>query len=209
MRILTFFILSSIVLSGCTMGKSSSPTTDGTQTPTTSYTETIATASSKIKNTPEFEQCMKPNVDMCINMVGNQLAQAQKSTDFCEELTQAESKESCKYGVIMAQTLDQNNVALCDTLNDVYKRECRIAYLANDATNSGDVAKCDALKNEIVVVSGESPVPFDRTEQCKADIIMRKTDAKASDCQILSSPMKEMCVNMVESRADITDTSEN
>ncbi len=142
-------------------------------------------------------------------MVGNQLAQSQKSVEFCDELTQAESKEACKYGIISMQSSEQKNIGLCDTLSDTYKRECRISYLASEASTSGDITKCDALKTEMTVASGEVAMPFDRSEQCKADIIMRKTDAQKSDCAALTSPMKDMCENMIESRVNNSTITDN
>lgn len=190
-------------------GKGTAPESVSLSSTGISYTAVIETASSKIKNTPEFEQCMKPNVEMCINMVGNQLAQSQKSVEFCDELTQPEWKEACKYGLIITQSVEQKNITLCDTLSDTYKRECRISYISQEASASWDITKCDALKAEMETSSGENAFPFDRTEQCKADIIMRKADAKKSDCAALNSPMKDMCENMVESRANMPSTPDN
>ena len=209
MRFLILLLVSSFALTGCMSPKDSSPTQTGPEAAAPSYTEAIESASSKIKNTPEFEACMKPNVDMCINMVGNQLAQAQKSIEFCDELTRPESKEACKYGIVITQSAEQKNISLCDTLSETYKKECRMSYLSQAAAISGDITQCDALKSEMMVASGEIAPPFDRADQCKADIIMRKDDAKISDCDALASPMKDMCINMIESRANRPNISEN
>jgi len=87
MRIIFLLLLSSVFLVSC--GRSPSeklPEPTENQTKDASFVQTLDKASSKIKNTPEFEACMKPSVNMCINQIGNQLARAKNSPEFCDEI---------------------------------------------------------------------------------------------------------------------------
>ena len=70
---------------------------------------------------------------MCISQVGNQLARAQKSVAFCDEMPETSSKDACKYGVVISQVTETKNIDLCNSLSDTYKKECRIGYFMNEA----------------------------------------------------------------------------
>ena len=221
MRIFAFVLFSSLVLASCGMNQSpgrygevppaqiSSSSTSATLATTTlpvgvSYSETLDKTSSKIKNTKEFEECMRPSVNMCVSQVGNQLARAQKSTVFCDEMEVGQSRDACKYGVVMTQVAETQDAKLCESLESTYKRECQRSIILTQAMTSGDPAKCDLLESDAPASSGAISTPLaDRTQQCKADVIMRKPDAKASDCDILKDgPAKSMCQSLLKNRSE-------
>lgn len=200
MRLLLLLLVSSLFLASCSnSNKSELENSSARNTP--SFTQDLAQASSKIKNTPEFEACMRPSVNMCIGQVGNQLARAQNSTEFCDEITDKQGQDACKYGVIMWQVSTTQDIALCDKLDATYKKECRIGLLLTEAIKTKDVTKCDAIKKETLSWSGEQVWPIDRSEQCRSDIIMRNENAKAEDCEVLKDGRsKDMCKAVLSNR---------
>ena len=147
---------------------------------------------------------MRPSVNMCVSQVGNQLARAQKSTVFCDEMEAGQSRDACKYGVVMTQVAETQDAKLCESLESTYKRECQRSIILTQAMTSGNPSKCDLLESGSLVSSGAISNPLsDRTEQCKADVIMRKTDAKPSDCDILKDgPAKSICQSLLKNRAE-------
>jgi hypothetical protein len=103
----------------------------------------------------------------------------------------------------MAQVSETKDIKLCDTLTTTYKKECRISTLLEDAVSSKDLRKCDLIDSEAPSQSGSTDRFADRAEQCRADLIMRKQDAKPTDCDILKSgTSKDMCKAIVKSRAE-------
>ena len=168
-----------------------------------SYVQALEKTSSKIKNTKEFEECMQPSVNMCVSQVGNQLARTQKSTIFCDEMAEGEGRDGCKYGVIMLQVSEMKDIAQCDSLSARYKKECRISILLQTAVSSNDIKKCDLIDSESSSESGSIERSGDRAEQCRADLIMRKQDAKIIDCDILKNgTSKDMCKAIVKNRTE-------
>lgn len=100
MRSYFLLFLIPVVLVSCSWGSPQTP--DDTLSSTgkkisISYTEEIQKASSKIKDTPEFNDCLRPSVNMCLNQVGTQIARAQKSEEFCNEITDIGNREGCKF----------------------------------------------------------------------------------------------------------------
>jgi hypothetical protein len=139
----------------------------------------------KIKDTKEFEECMQPSVNMCINQVGNQLARAQKSTTFCMEMSDVSAQDACKFGVIMASVADNKDPKLCDSLPESYKKNCLMSIVLQDAMTSGDLTKCDGLSSLVETTGPSIDIGTDRVEQCKSNIIIQKQDAKVADCDKL------------------------
>lgn len=76
--------------------------------------ETLKNLSSKTKDTPEFNACLQTNINMCVQSSVMQIAQKNKSPEFCDELSSNEQKESCKFAVIMGIIQTNWNIALCD-----------------------------------------------------------------------------------------------
>lgn len=144
---------------------------------------------------------MLPSVNMCISQVGNQLARTQKSVAFCDEMPEASSKDACKYGVIISQVTEMKNIDLCNSLSETYKRECRIGYFMSEAITLENTEKCNAISNETLSQSGVVDTQIDRAEQCRSNVIMRKTDAKITDCDVLKEGQsKDMCIAIMKNR---------
>ncbi len=204
MRIFFLIFSLSFVLVSCGSKTSPVQTQDvSMNTQGVSYNETLEQTSSKIKNTQEFEDCMRPSVNMCVNQVWNQLARAQKSTVFCDEMASWEWRDGCKFGVIMSQVSASKDIKQCDILSDTYKKECRISTLLEAAVSANDVKKCDLIESEMSSKSGGNDWQGDRAEQCRADLIMRKQDAKFTDCDILKNgTTKDMCKAIVQNRTE-------
>lgn len=199
MRIFLLILSVSLVLTSCS-SKSSSPTQWEKTVVKWNYNDVLENTSTKIKNTPEFEECMRPSVNMCVNQVGNQLARSQKSIDFCDEMMQWSGRDGCKFGVIMSQVAESKDIKQCDTLADTYKKECRISILLAQAVSANDLKKCDLIDAE-TAESGSTDRSNSRADQCRADLIMRKQWAKPADCDILKNGVsKDMCKAIVENR---------
>ena len=215
-----FLLLVSIVfvLASCTMGKTSTPTSQNTSTspsgqaaPAVSYTEDLKNASSKIKNTSEFENCMKPSVNMCLNQVGNELARTQKSPAICDELMDQSSKDSCKFGVVMMQATESKDIKTCDTLNSTYKRECRLAILRNQAVEKKSLKSCDEMSIEFASVSGslDKNMQTMQIDQCKLNVLQSNSEFSAEDCMaITDKSMLSMCESIIKNRPQINKASE-
>jgi hypothetical protein len=139
---------------------------------------------------------------MCIGQVGNQLAREQNSTEFCDEITDKQGQDACKYGVVMSQVSANQDIKLCDKLDGTYKKECRIGLLMMAAIDTKDITKCDAIKNETMSGSEDQAWAIDRSEQCRSDIIMRNENSKVEDCEVLKSwRTKDMCKAVLTNRS--------
>lgn len=209
----SFFLLVCLtsVLASCSSGASpkvvvpsADPTNSSVQTaPAVSYTEDLKNASSKIKDTPEFENCMKPSVNMCLSQVGNQLARDQKSPAICDELMDQSSKDSCKFGVIMIQATESKDIKTCDNLSDTYKHECRLALLRQSAVDKKSIQACDDLKSEFSSVSGslDASIETMQIDQCKMNVLQSDANLSSSECTSLSDKnMQTMCVDLLKNR---------
>jgi hypothetical protein len=86
----------------------------------------------------------------------------------------------------MMQVAEKGDAKLCDTLSESYKKNCQSSLLLQVAITSGDTTKCDALRPFYESTdSGSIAVNMDRVDQCKNDVIIRKQNAKLSDCDAL------------------------
>ena len=202
MRFLLALSLCSVVLLSSCMSREK----EMDRTPVTSpkYVQELSRASSKIKDTQEFEACMQPSVNMCVNQVGNQLARTNKSVAFCDELSTPEGKDACKYGVVSLEAVDKKDIKLCDTLTDSYKKECRIMITRMSAVDSGDIKKCDAIASEMGASGSVSAIEKSRVDQCRFDTIVRKnpTDAKVCDA-IDDENIAKMCTSMIKMQREV------
>lgn len=80
------------------------------------YETTLSEASEKIKNTAEFDECMRPQAEMCISQVGNTLAQAKNDINFCGELPTGE-KENCEYIITLLSAKKSTDISICNVLS--------------------------------------------------------------------------------------------
>lgn len=206
MRIIFPLILASLFLFSSCMGGEKKEMIQMTPSESPKYAQDLSKASSKIKNTKEFEACMTPSVNMCLNTIGNQLAREKKSAAFCDEITSMEGKDACKYGVVSLEAIEKKDSNLCNTLSDPYKKECRISIMRIQAVESGDATKCEAINSEISL-SGTTDLDKNRVDQCKFDMIMKKTPNDPKMCGILKeNTIKNMCESMMKIQANIPAT---
>jgi hypothetical protein len=182
------------------------PTTDTptTQATTTikNYETTLETASSKIKASDEFRSCMDMNVNMCIQNAGMQLAQKNKSAEFCKELTSPDQQESCTFAVTMMNAQEKKDASLCDTLSDSYKRQCRMSMVRSEATEKKDIKICDQLEQSSSgTVTGMRDTVRD---DCKMNVIMMDTTATAKSCNTIDDDqLQKMCTTMLSNRNNL------
>lgn len=193
-------LLAALLLASCSM----SPTeTTLMSTSSGSFVEVINATSPKIIQTKEFESCMAPTVNMCIKQVANDIARTDGSVSFCDELKDEKSRESCKFGVIIRQLDESNDINLCDTLSEELKHECRIVILTKEATESWDIEKCDLLQQEFPTQSGAKVETNERVDLCRMALIMQNSDAVVWDCDVLdNSGQKNTCISMIRNRYD-------
>ncbi len=170
----------------------------------TGYIQDLENAPIRIKATKEFESCMKPSINMCLHQATNQLARDQKSTSLCNELSDASNRDACKFGVISSQTTDMSTINLCDELNDILKKECRINIFQSEALKSSDIKKCDKIWWEFSSWSNDI-LSSDRIDQCKMNFIIQKKDpSNYKECDLIkNSTTKDMCRSLVKSKMTI------
>lgn len=211
MRSFLLILCMTFVLASCTLGKTSTgtpsqnlpATPSGQAAPAVSYTEDLKNASSKIKDTAEFENCMKPSVNMCLNQVGNELARTQKSPAICDELMEQSSKDSCKFGVVMMQATESKDVKTCDTLNTLYKHECRLAILRGQAVDKKSLKLCENLNAEFSSASGsvDTEIQVMQVDQCKMSVLQSGPEFGSQDCSaIIDKNTHSMCESIMKNR---------
>jgi hypothetical protein len=178
------------------------PTDTTTTTPTNapagdqkSFANVLQEASSKIKDTQEFEDCMRPSVNMCLNQVGNELARKNKSVEFCNEMSEPTMQDACKFGVVMSSVTEWGDIKVCDTLSPTYKESCRSTMIMQSASASGDITKCDAL-------STSEDQNLNKKDQCYMMVISRDPKATAQSCEkITVQQEKTMCEMFMKNRS--------
>lgn len=192
-RFFTFLLCSVLFLSACGRWDDSH-----TGAPEPKYAQDLSQASEKIKQTKEFESCLEPSVNMCINKVANELARSAKSVDFCNELKESAAKDACTFGVISLLASEKSDISLCDPLAPQYKKECRIMIMSSEARASGKLESCDKLANEFSV-SSEANLDMSRVDQCRLQVILAKDKKDKDLCDtIKTKSLQDMCLNMIK-----------
>ncbi len=207
--------LSCLILGSCTFGLSEkSPSAQDEWTGAIAkswssqkdYKSSLDTASSKIKNTQEFGNCMETSVNMCIQSVWMQLAQKNKDVTLCNELPNVDQKESCKFGIVMTDAIEKQNPELCKTLSATYAKQCSIEIYRNQALKNKDTELCKKIND--IENQGTGSINQNQTapimgwaDQCVFTIIMSDTGSTEKDCtKINNDPMQEMCKTSIKNR---------
>lgn len=68
-----------------------------------SYQEVLEQSSKKITDTPEFNSCITPHINMCTQSVARDIAQRDNNIDFCQELSNESDKASCAFGIVIGK----------------------------------------------------------------------------------------------------------
>ena len=142
---------------------------------------------------------MDMNVNMCIQNAGMQLAQKNKSAEFCKELTSPDQQESCTFAVTMMNAQEKKDKSLCDTLSDTYKKQCTMSMIRSEASEKKDIVICDQIEQS---GSGEVTGMRDRArDDCKMNVIMMDMTATAKSCDAIDdTQIQKMCTTMMGSR---------
>jgi hypothetical protein len=144
----------------------------------TSYKQDIENFSEKIKNSEEFNGCMKQHATMCIQSVGMEMAQKAKDVNFCKELSGKDQQLSCEFAIAMITAQEQNNDKVCDTLTDeYYARQCKIQLYKQDATNKKDINVCNKIDVLLQNGSGSRDTGTEK-DQCILQYVMSVESSK-------------------------------
>lgn len=199
-------LLTLISLGSCTMGadqpigKVESGTTAGTMT----YMADLDATSNKIKDSEEFQGCMKQNTNMCIQSAGMQLAQKAKDPAFCKELLTADQQSSCEFAVTMMSATEKSDQKICDSITDAnYQKQCKIQIYKQQAIAKKDITLCNKV-DELTKPTGTS-MALDtgmQKDQCIMQYIMSGTSSDTKDCESLSNTGSiEMCKTMMKNKS--------
>jgi len=139
---------------------------------------------------------MDMNVPMCIQTAGMQLAQKERSTEFCSELGNPEQVSSCVFAITMINAQEKNDITLCDTLGEVYIHQCRLNVTKNDALTKKDPKIC-----ETIAVSTEESSSDSTRDECMLNAIMASDASTKDSCNMIKNEqIIDMCVTMIASR---------
>ena len=171
-----------------------------------SYKGSLETASDKIKNTPDFNNCMQTSINMCVQSVWMQMAQKNKDVTLCNELPNIDQKESCKFGIVMTDAVEKQNPELCKTLSTTYAKQCAVEIYRSQAQKNKDVELCkkiDELENQGTGSTNQAQMMpmMGWADQCIFSVVMSDTGSREEDCnKISNNSMKEMCKTSIKNR---------
>lgn len=170
----------------------------------TTYVADLDATSSKIKDTMEFQGCMKQNTNMCIQSTGMQLAQKAKDPAFCHELLTADQRSSCEFAVTMMNATEKNDEKICNTITDAnYQKQCKIQVYRQQAISQKDITLCD--KVDALSKPTGTGIALDtgmQKDQCIMQYIMSGTGSSTKDCESLSNTGSlDMCKMMMKNKA--------
>lgn len=200
-----------LILASCSKSTEQTSVVMNTNTtlPTTSanvsqekYSDTIEKVSTKIKDTNEWNSCMNTSVNMCVQSTAMQIAQKNRSTDFCNELANDDQKESCKFAITMTDAQEKWDATLCESLAENFKTQCSNQVYRMQAIAKKDVEICENIPEQ-KVSSGSQIIPtgFNERGQCIMNIIMSDVDSKESDCKkIGDKSLESMCATTIKDR---------
>jgi hypothetical protein len=145
---------------------------------------------------------MDMNVNMCIQNAGMQLAQKNKSAEFCKELTSADQQESCTFAVTMMNAQEKKDKSLCDVLSDNYKRQCNMSMIRSEATEKKDIKVCEQIaQNSSGALTGMRDTARD---DCKMNVIMMDSTSTAKSCDMIDDvSLQNMCTTMLKNRNNL------
>lgn len=169
----------------------------------TTFTQDINNTSSKIRDTNEFQDCMKRQTNMCIQSTGMQIAQRAKDSSFCKELPSSEEQLSCEFAITMMSAQEKGDDKLCDTLKNAnYLKQCKIQVYRQAAVSKNDISFCDKI--DTVIKSTDATVTSETStlkDQCIIQFIASSADSKESDCKKLSSTSSlDMCKMILKNK---------
>ena len=170
-----------------------------TETKASTYEKDLKEASGKIKSSEEFKSCMDMNVPMCIQTAGMQLAQKERSTEFCEELSTPAQKESCVFAITMINAQEKNDASLCNTLTGNYAEQCNMNIIKNQAVTTKDPKVCEAI-----ALPTDEAIGNTSRDECMLNAINSNMESTKESCSIITNEqIQNMCETMIGSRPEI------
>lgn len=205
-------LVSLLFLAAC-QSTTSTPTPESTQTPemtdnteattTLSYTEAIQSASKTITANPEFNACLVPHVDACIQQTGYSMALAEKNIDICRELSTGDQQDACRLGVIMATAHEHQDINACDSLEvENNKRACQESIHSTRAMSQQDITLCRPIAQ---LYSGEeAEIGAINQEQCALEVILAGENPELTQCDALTTEyLKTHCQESIRMQAEM------
>lgn len=149
------------------------------------YTQDLDATSSKIKESDEFQGCMKQNTNMCIQSAGMQLAQKAKDPAFCKELSTTEQQSSCQFAVTMMSATEKSDETICNTISDTnYQKQCKVQIYRQQAISKKDINLCNKIDAESQKVGTGTIVDTSmQKDQCIMQYIMSSPESDSKDCE--------------------------
>lgn len=202
-------------MTSCTLGTVDNNTNNieqKTESGTTTYTEDVEKMSWKIRNTEEFQGCMKQQSSMCIQTVGMQIAQKTKDSSFCKELSTTEQQASCEFAITMVNAQEKNDEKLCDVLsNPKYKQQCKIQIYRQTAILNNDIAICDKIDVIMLKETNTGEINNDKgsqKDQCIMQFAMNNKNAKEIDCERIGDEWTlKTCKTLIKNKNPIVSDS--
>lgn len=217
MKLILSLFIATLILSGCTFGQGKIEDSTGDsiwqKTETLSIEDDLANTSKKIKDEPEFQNCLKQQVNTCRQSAGIQIAQKLKDPTFCRELPSIEQQSSCEFAVTMINIQEKNNITLCDILsNETYKEQCKAQFYKQNAILEKDITLCDKIDSTIQKSNSGWITQQESTQkdQCVLQFIINIPTAKEIDCErILDESSYKMCKLMIKEKQKWIKSTQN
>lgn len=206
-------LLASLLLLAACQSATPAPRPESTQTPemtenteattTLSYTEAIQSASKTITANSEFNACLVPYVDACVQQTGYSIALAEKNTDICRELSTGDQQDACRLGVILSTAHEHQNIHACDSLEvENNKRSCQEAIHRTMAMSQQDTTLCRPIAQ---LYSGEeAEIGAINQEQCALEVILASENPELAQCDVLTTEhLKTHCQESIRMQAEM------
>lgn len=162
------------------------------------YTETLKNSSKKITETEEFNSCLQPYVNMCVQSVASDLAHKNGNPEMCNELSDITAKSGCQLGVILSlMYTDKENyrkAESCDIISDEsLKNTCKSHILTLNISESQDISKCD----EVAKLYTNQEEASSAKDSCILNVATKRK--KTENCATISSEIdKKSCETTIE-----------
>ncbi len=187
--LLVFFSL--IFLSGCGTSWTLTGTTDSLSdsskneiaTELDTAEEMLGNIPSNVWDTSEFRSCIKKNIVMCEKTAIMEVSKRTKNTDFCNELKEESQKESCKYALIVTESIEKWDVLVCESLSSPFRESCEKETYKHIALSTHNIKLCEKIAGNA-------------QEECMMSVIIWTPGSMRKDCEkITDSRLKNMCLS--------------
>lgn len=162
----------------------SEKTNTGTAVVEEKFDEIIQKSSQKITQSTEFNACMTPYVNMCLENSASEMAKTQKNSDMCNELSGEERQNSCRFGVVLSEMYEHKDPSRCDVLtDDNFKKICKSSIIEAVAIEEKNLDKCDEVGKIFADNEEESK---EKKNSCMYNILLNQGKINPQDCDIFT-----------------------